>query len=90
MERAIAEGRGAAPVVEHARRKEHVHPDETLLRAVARMQRLGARQLAVVERGTGKLAGILAMSDVLRAQVRASEPDERASRESIDTLSPSP
>ena len=48
-------------------------PDEPLLRAVARMTRLGVHQLPVLERGTSHLVGLLAMSDVMRAQVRTAE-----------------
>lgn len=73
IQRTIAEGGAERPVSEVARRKDYCIPDEPLLRAVARMTRLGVRQLPVLERGTAQLAGILAMSDVLRAQVRAAE-----------------
>jgi CIC family chloride channel protein len=73
MQRTIAEGGAARTAGDVARRKEYTVPDEPLLRAVARMQRLGVRQLPVLQRGTATLVGMLAMSDVLRAQVRAAE-----------------
>lgn len=70
LSRALAEEGGAIRVGDVARRKEHVVPDETLLRAVARMTRLGVRQLPVLARTDGALEGMLTMSDVMRAQVR--------------------
>jgi CIC family chloride channel protein len=70
MQRAIAEGKAEEPIGSIARSKEYCTPDESLLRAVTRMTRLGVRQLPVLERGTHELVGILATSDVLRAQVR--------------------
>jgi CBS domain-containing protein len=50
------------------------------------MTRLGVRQLPVLEPHTHKLVGILAASDVLRAQVRA-EGDAATSSER-STLTP--
>lgn len=73
LQRTIAEGGAERPTGEIARRKDYAVPDEPLLRAVARMQRLGVRQLPVLVRGTATLVGMLAMSDVLRAQVSAVE-----------------
>lgn len=74
-----------------SRRKEYTVPEEALIRAVARMQRLGVRQLPVLERGTPQLVGLLAMSDVLRAQVRqvertASESGDRATLAPLSEL----
>lgn len=74
----IAEGAGERAAGDVARRKEHAAPDEPLLRAVARMQRLGVRQLPVLERGSPTLIGMLAMSDVLRAQVRSEQGGDAA------------
>lgn len=72
IQRTLAEGGGDKTVGEVARRKEYCTPDEPLLRAVTRMTRLGVRQLPVLEANAQHtLVGILAMSDVLRAQVRA-------------------
>lgn len=71
--RTLAENAQERTAGEIARRKEYAVPDEALLRAVARMTRLGVHQLPVLERETGKLVGLLAMSDVMRAQVRAAE-----------------
>ena len=92
LQRLIAEGGSARLAGEVARRKEYAVPDEALLRAVARMQRLGVRQLPVLERGTATLVGILAMSDVLRAQVRLVEKQDSAltstDRTSLMSLDP--
>ncbi len=76
IQRTIAEEGADKPASEIARRKEYAVVDEPLLRAVARMQRLGVRQLPVLDRGTAHLVGILAMSDVLRAQVAAIDKQE--------------
>lgn len=84
IQRTIAEGEGQRAAADVARRKEYAVPDEPLLKAVARMQRLGTRQLPVLERGTSRLAGILAMSDVLRAQVAAMEATEGSALSSTD------
>jgi CIC family chloride channel protein len=84
LQRAIAEGGAERAIGEIARRKESCAPNEPMLRAVARMTRLGVRQLPVLEPGSHALVGLLAMSDVVRAQVRAEEahtgePSARAS-----------
>jgi hypothetical protein len=50
---------------------EYLRADEPLLDAVVRMNRLGARQMVVVAADGGKLLGMLAMSDVMRAHVAA-------------------
>ena len=50
----------------------HVQPEHTLVRAVIRMEKSGARQLAVVERNDrNRLVGLLTMSDVVSAHARA-------------------
>ncbi|MFN2531405.1 MAG: chloride channel protein [Pyrinomonadaceae bacterium] len=61
--------RRVSTIVQHA---AHVEPEHTLVRAVVRMEKSGARQLAVVDRKTrNKLIGLLTMSDVVRAQAHA-------------------
>jgi CIC family chloride channel protein len=79
IQRTIAEGGADRPIGSVARRKEYLSPDEPLLRAVARMSRLGVRQLPVLAPKTHALVGIVAMSDVLRAQVRAETAGSTAS-----------
>jgi CIC family chloride channel protein len=86
MQRALAEGGGEPTIGSIARRKEYCTPEEPLLRAVTRMTRLGVRQLPVLETTTHALVGLLAMSDVLRAQVRA----EGDAASSADRLSIGP
>ncbi len=71
IQRTLAEGKGDLPIGAVARRKEYCTPDEPLLRAVTRMTRLGVRQLPVLDASSHALVGLLAASDVLRAQVRA-------------------
>lgn len=88
LARTIAENGSERSAGEVARRKEYAVPDEPLLRAVARMTRLGVRQLPVLERQSGKLVGILAMSDVLRAQVKVTEGQEGLASTERMTLEP--
>jgi chloride channel protein, CIC family len=72
LRRTLAEGGGRRAVGEVSERGEQVYPDQPLVRAVVRMNRTGARQLAVVARGDERLlVGVLTMSDVMRAQARA-------------------
>jgi CIC family chloride channel protein len=88
IQRTIAEGGADRLAGEVARRKDYAVPDESLLRAVARMQRLGVRQLPVIDRGAARLVGILAMSDVLRAQVRAADAQGGGAEDERSTLEP--
>ena len=49
------------------------------MHAVVRMNALGTRQLPVVSRGGTRLEGIIAMSDVFRAQAEAADAPESES-----------
>jgi CIC family chloride channel protein len=72
LRRAVAGGEGGRAVATLADKGGHVFPDQRLVRAVVKMNQLGARQLAVVSREDGgRLVGLLTMSDVMRAQARA-------------------
>ncbi|MBV8858775.1 MAG: chloride channel protein [Acidobacteria bacterium] len=72
LRRTVAEGNGRQTVRQIAEPGDYVFPDRPLLRAVVRMDRSGARQLAVVERGVGKvLIGLLTLGDIVSAQARA-------------------
>ncbi|MGE0791712.1 MAG: chloride channel protein [Sandaracinaceae bacterium] len=73
MRRTIAEGETERTAGEVARRKEYVGPDEALLRVVAKMNRLGVRQLPVLAPVTHELVGIVAMTDMLSAQANFAE-----------------
>jgi CIC family chloride channel protein len=66
LERRIAGDQGAQPVAQFAQLREYLHPQATLLSAVARMDQLGARQMLVVD-DNKHAVGMLAMSDVMRA-----------------------
>jgi len=67
-------GQGVRPARELIRSTECVASDDPLLSAVVAMSRAGVRQLGVVAADdSGRLVGILAMSDVFRAQARAAE-----------------
>ncbi len=70
----------------HAREREYLKTDHSLRHALSTMNRLSVRQMTVVDnRDPSRLAGILTMSDVMRAAV-AAEP----AAESRATLTPTP
>jgi chloride channel protein, CIC family len=71
LRRRIAEGRGSADVESEARAESYLRSDLPLVEAVAMMSGLGSRQMAVVEQDNGRLVGVLAMSDIMRAHTRA-------------------
>jgi CIC family chloride channel protein len=75
LRRCVAEGRGDLSVASECRAEKYLEGDMPLVDAVAMMSSLGARQMAVVERskGRGRLLGMLAMSDVMRAHTKAAE-----------------
>lgn len=72
LRRTAAEGgadRRVRTIVQHA---AHVQPEHPLVRATVRMEKSGARQLAVIDKNDGnKLIGLLTMSDIVRAHARA-------------------
>jgi CIC family chloride channel protein len=70
LRRAMAEERGSTTVGQEARKETYLHSDTPLVDAVAVMTKLGARQMAVVYEGE-RIAGMLAMSDVMRAHSQA-------------------
>jgi CIC family chloride channel protein len=76
IRRRVAAGEGATPIRDHARVLEYLRADEPLVDAVLQMNRLGARQMAVVAADGGQLLGMLAMSDVMRAHSEAVEPGQ--------------
>src|SRR5882724_11765457 len=80
---AAADGGGkrlVKTILEHA---AHVQAEDSLVRAVVRMEKSGARHLAVVDRKNGNmLVGLLTMSDIVgahaRAALKAGDPDVSA------------
>jgi CIC family chloride channel protein len=77
LRRAEAEGAGALPVADFARACGHVFPDQPLVEAVVLMSRDDARQLVVLSRGdNSRLAGLLTMSDIVRAHAQAAQSAE--------------
>ncbi len=86
LRRTAAEGgadKRVRTIVQHA---AHVQPEYPLVRATIRMEKSGARQLAVISRNDGnKLIGLLTMSDIVRAHARAAleaeDPDRTLSSE---------
>lgn len=72
LRRKVAEGLGSDPVRSHARVERYLDADLSLGEAVVIMNGLGARQMAVTSAlNSGRLAGVLAMSDVMRAHALA-------------------
>lgn len=72
LRRLSAEGRGQDFVGSHARVREYLVSDAPLGDALTAMNRLGVRQMAVVDHAEhGLLVGIVSMSDVMRALLSA-------------------
>ena len=71
LRRRLAENRGEEPVRTFARVEELLRPEHPLVEAIVLMNKVGARQLAVVDaEDTTRVIGVLAMSDVMRAHAR--------------------
>ena len=72
LRRTAAEGglkQSVASVVESS---PQARPDDTLVRAVVKMEKSSARQLGVIDKRDGNnLIGLLTMSDIVRAHARA-------------------
>jgi len=71
LRRTAAEGGGGEKVRSFMQSSPLIEVDDTLVRAVVKMDRSAARQLAVVDPNNKKLVGLLTMSDVVRAHARA-------------------
>jgi CIC family chloride channel protein len=71
MRRLLAEGKGAMPAGAVADPDSYVYATDRLTRAVVRMNKQGVRQLAAIDRDSRTLAGIVSMSDAMRAQATA-------------------
>ena len=71
LRRTAAEGGGGEKVRSFIQSSPVIEVDDTLVRAVVKMDRSTARQLAVVDSKNNKLIGLLTMSDVVRAHARA-------------------
>jgi H+/Cl- antiporter ClcA/CBS domain-containing protein len=56
------------------------HPDETLRTVVYRMAESGLTRMPVVERDSGKLVGLVALDDLLKARTRHLEEEQRRDR----------
>jgi H+/Cl- antiporter ClcA len=56
------------------------HSDETLRTVVYRMAESGLTRMPVVERGSGKLLGLVALDDLLKARTRHLEEEQRRDR----------
>jgi chloride channel protein, CIC family len=91
LRRTVAEGGGAQRVSAIVQSSPHVQADDTLVRAVVKMERSGSRQLAVFGPLDGsRLIGLLTMSDVVRAHARAAMDAEDYDRPELPALSAPP
>lgn len=80
LRRLAAEGELDVPLGDHAKNREFLHTGQSLRDALSAMNRLGVRQMVVVhETDRRTLAGILSMSDVMRAALLAEAQAEVAS-----------
>lgn len=85
IRRCVAEGQGQATTRSEARVREFLRPSQSLRDALAAMNRLGIRQMCVVDDDEPtKVLGVLTMSDVMRAALLA----ERTSVLSTPVLTP--
>ncbi|HEX7478119.1 MAG TPA: chloride channel protein [Polyangiales bacterium] len=72
LRRKLAQGQGDELVRAQAQPEPYLYAEQSLVDAVVRMHELGARQMVVVQSAEPHpLAGILAMSDVMRAHALA-------------------
>lgn len=85
LRRTVAEGGPTQQVSTIAQSSPQVHPEDTLVRAVVRMERSGSRQLAVVKPGnSNQLMGLLTMTDIVRAHARAAiEAEDQFAEEDV-------
>jgi len=84
LRRVLAEGGAATRLGELVRLREYVFPGDPLIRAVVRMNAIGTRHLPVVAEGEPTLLGLVTMSDVLRTQALAAEPEPPSSAQTAD------
>jgi len=72
LRRTLAEGGGERTLQQLVDRRPPLHPDQPLVDAVVAMVQWEARELAVVEHeDNDRLAGVITMSDIVRAQAGA-------------------
>jgi chloride channel protein, CIC family len=72
LDRPLNDVMKSAPVV--------ANPEETLRAVVYRMAESGFTRMPVVERETGKLVGLVALDDLLKARSKHSEEEQRRDR----------
>jgi CBS domain-containing protein len=70
----------ASGVLPEGRSVVVAHPDENLRTVVYRMAETGLTRFPVVERGSGRLLGIVALSDLLKARARNLDAERRRER----------
>lgn len=72
LRRSVAEGADERPVREFVDRRPSLFPAQPLVDAVVAMVQWEARQVVVIDREVhGQVVGIIAMSDIVRAQAGA-------------------
>lgn len=91
LRRTAAEGGMDQAVGEIAQPAAQVEPEQTLIRAVVRMEKSGVRQLAVIDAKDGnRLIGLLTMSDIVRAQAHAALEAGDSDKSAAPESSPAP
>lgn len=86
LRRLAAEGELDTRLAEHAKNREFLHTGQSLRDALNAMNRLGVRQMVVVHESDRRtLAGILSMSDVMKAALLA-----EAQAEMVPSQTPMP
>jgi len=74
LRRLLADGATSDTLGDHARLREYLRDGQNLRDALSAMNRLGVRQLAVIDDAEERhLVGILAMTDVVRVLLKAEE-----------------
>jgi CIC family chloride channel protein len=76
LRRNLAAGKADLNIVEIAKPPVLTYPDQTIGRALYRMNSASVRQLIVVARDTRSFLGIITMSDIVEAQTTAMTPPE--------------
>lgn len=79
LRRRVAEGGGDETVRAQLTPREHLRAGQPLHDAIVRMNKLGVRQMAVVDADDpGRLVGMFAMSDVIRAHAEAEDDEDKS------------
>jgi CBS domain-containing protein len=88
LRRTMAAGNGQQRIGQLLEPREHVFPDDSLVRAAVRINRSGERQLAVLApHDRQQLIGLLTITDIVRAQALAAQEVDDSHRTSSPDIS---